>query len=102
LKRSDQQLATLGLEARQVLENPAFNEAFERMDTTIMNALRKADMRDAEGQRLLLQQLKLVDRIKGTLAGMIEGGKLAQSRIDSDDLRNESTLRRGLRQVTGR
>lgn len=102
MKKTEQQIATLGVEARLVLDSPAFNEAFERMDATIMNALRKADMRDAEGQRLLLQQLKLVDRIKVTLRGMIEHGKLAQAKIDADDMRDESRLRRGLRQVTGR
>ncbi|OUM01755.1 hypothetical protein [Variovorax sp. JS1663] len=102
MKRDDAQAATLGLEARQVLENPAFNDAFERMSRAIFQAWRKCDLRDAEGQRLLLQQAKLVDRIKATLGGMIEQGNLADARIQADDLRDESRLRRGLRSVTGR
>ncbi|MBT2322528.1 hypothetical protein J7E62_09240 [Variovorax paradoxus] len=102
MRKTKQQVATLGLEARQVLENPAFGEAFERMGSAIVSAWRKCDLRDVEGQRLLLQQAKLVDRIKGTLGGLIEQGKLAEAQIEAEDLRDESRLRRGLRSVTGR
>jgi hypothetical protein len=102
MKRADQQVATLGIEARQVLENPAFNEAFDRMKSAIFQAWSKCELRDAEGQRLLLQQAKVVDRVRTTLYGMIEQGKLAQAKIDADDLRDESRVRRGIRAVTGR
>jgi hypothetical protein len=101
-RSTHQKLSDMGVEARNVLGSPAFEEAFTRMQAAIDNAWHECDMRDTEGQRLLLQQAKLVGRVKATLQGMIEQGNLADSKINADDIRNESGIRRGIRAVTGR
>ena len=65
---NNQQLATMGQQAGQILSNPAWEEAWRRMDAEIHAAWVGSDVRDAEGQRLLLQQAKLVNRLKSTMA----------------------------------
>lgn len=75
-----QATATLGAQAAQVLDNPAFAEAFRLMSESIASAWRGCDMRDIEGQQLLLQQMKLVERVRAVLAGLVERGKLAAAK----------------------
>lgn len=94
-----QRQSDMGVHAAQVLENPAFAEAFEAMRASIVTAWAAADVRDTEGQQLLLQQIKIVERLKGTLAGMIDRGKLANSKMPVDDLQRESPMRRAMRRV---
>lgn len=86
-------------EARQVLDNPAFRYAMDGLKAEIVSNWRQAPIRDAEGQRLLLQMAKVCDLFEGMLVGMLESGKLAQAKIDIDDMRSDSTTRRLLRKV---
>jgi hypothetical protein len=48
---------------------------------------------------LLLQLAKVAEKFEGTLIGMIERGKMAQHKIDLNELRDESKPRRFFRQV---
>ncbi len=94
-----QQSADAGANAAQVLENPAFGAAWESMRAEIVEAWSNADMRDTEGQQLLLQQMKLLGRLRGKLAAMVEGGKFALAKISTEDLARESAARRLVRRV---
>lgn len=91
--------AQRGDEARQVLDNPAFRNAFDALKTRINLDWAECDLRDKERQVLLLQMRKVADYFESTLVGMVEGGKLAHARIDVDDMRTDSTTRRLLRKV---
>lgn len=71
----------MGRNAAQVLENPAFNEAFERMRAQLVEEWSKCPVNEVERQQFILQQMKLVNRIKTALAAMIDQGKLAESRM---------------------
>lgn len=100
---TQQEEANLGVAARQVLDNPAFTEAMQRVKDAQSRAWRNCDLRDVEGQKLLLQQAKVTDQLFAALVGLIEGGKMAQSKLDEktrmDELRDENIARRALRRV---
>lgn len=96
---TNQQLAQRGFEASQVLDNPVFKEAMDNLKNEIISEWKKCPVRDKEGQLLLLQLIKLSDKFEGMLIGMIEGGKLAQHKIDIDSVRDESVLRKWARKA---
>ena len=88
-----------GTEAAQVLDNGAFKEALQIMRDDAVKAWRDCPIRDTEGQQLLLQHAKLIDKFEGILRGVVESGKFAQRKIDIDDARSESKVQRMLRKV---
>ena len=90
-----------GREASTVLENEAFKTAMAAMKTAVLDQWKNCPIRDREGQVLLLQLAKLTDKFESILVGMVENGKLAQSKLDLNDLRDEHPSRRWFRKVTG-
>ena len=98
-RSENQQLADLGVEARQVLTNPAFNEALRLMREDAYRQWKTCPIRDAEGQLLLLQAARLTDKVESVLRGILEAGKLASAKISIDEERDESAPRRLMRRV---
>lgn len=96
---TNQQIAQRGLEASQVLDNPAYKAAMDALRVEVVEAWKKCPVRDKEGQVLLLQLAKLTDKFEGVLSGMVEGGKFASRQMELDDLRNESAARKMMRRV---
>lgn len=96
---NERQTASLGQEAAQLLNNPAYTEAIDRLRQDVRVQWLEAPVRDLEGQRLLLITAKLVEKLEATIRGMVEAGKLAQSRIDINDLRDESGIQRAVRKI---
>ena len=96
---NEKQQVLRGKEAAMVLENEAFKAAMEQLRNQVIEAWKAAPVRDVEGQKLLLQLVKLCDKYEGILSGMIENGKMAQHKLDLDDIRDESKTRRMLRRV---
>ena len=96
---TNQQIAQKGLEASQVLDNPAYRAAMEALRAEVIEAWKKCPVRDKEGQVLLLQLAKLTDKFESVLSGMVEGGKFAQRQLELDDIRNESTAKKLMRRV---
>lgn len=95
---TDHGTAQRGMEARQVLDNDAFKEAMTVLKEQIVEQWKACPVRDKEGQTLLLQLAKVAEKFEGTLIGMIERGKMAQHKIDLNELRDESKPRRFFRQ----
>lgn len=90
-----------GREASAVLENEAFKTAMSGLKSTVLEQWKQCPVRDREGQVLLLQLAKLTDKFESILVGMIENGKLAQNRIELNEIRDESASRRWARKITG-
>lgn len=88
-------------EARMLLDSDAYKNAHAGLKAQIIQQWKGCPVRDVEGQRLLLQLIKLADKFEGMLTGAIEAGKFAQHKIDLDNERNESKARRALRKVIG-
>lgn len=90
-----------GRRADEVLQNPAFREALEALRSDVVATWKACPVRDTEGQKLLLQLVKLTDKFEGLLVSRIQRGKDAQARIDLDSARDEPAARRFFRKVVG-
>lgn len=96
---NDQSLSLRGREAQALLDNPLLKEALDTLRKATVDQWRDTDMRDAQGQLLLLQLAKVTDRFEGLLRGIVDTGKIAQRRIDLDAIRDEPQARRFMRKV---
>jgi len=85
--------------AAMVLDNEAYTTAMDSMRVQVVQQWKDCPIRDKEGALLLLQLAKLTDKFDAILRGYVEGGKLAQHRIDLDSERNESRTRGLIRRV---
>jgi len=88
-----------GIDATQVLDNAAFNEAFALLNEAVLSQLDACPIRDHEGRLLLTQLRKIAFMYEGMLRGMVETGKLAKHKIDMNNLRDEGAGRKLLRIV---
>ena len=93
------QQAQRGVEASQLLDNPAFRAGLDRMKSEVVAQWKACPVRDQEGQLLLLQLAKMTDMFEGVLISMVEGGKFAQHQLKLDAIRNESAARKALRRA---
>lgn len=96
---TEQQISNRGLDASQVLGNPAYQEAMKALRESVVAKWKEVSLRDSEGQRLTLQMMKLADTFEGLLSGFVEAGKYANHKLELDKLRDESTARRIMRRV---
>ena len=94
-------MALRGREAQQIIDSEVFKDAMAQLKTSVIDQWKACPVRDREGQLLLLQLAKLVDKFESILVGTVETGKLAQHRIDVDAMRDESSMRRFARKVVG-
>lgn len=91
--------AQRGVEAKQVLENEAYRDAMASLKAQVYEQWKNCPVRDHEGQLLLLQLAKITEKFESILSGAVEAGKMAQHKIDLDELRNESKTRKFLRKI---
>jgi hypothetical protein len=96
---NDQSLSLRGREAQALLDNPMLAEAMATMRQATIDQWKETDLRDQQGQLLLLQLAKVTDRFEGLLRGIVDTGKLAQRRIDLNAIRDEPQARRFMRKV---
>ena len=64
---TEHQMAQRGMEAAQILENPAYRAAMDGLKAQIIEQWKASPIRDKEGQLLLLQLVKLADKFDGML-----------------------------------
>lgn len=98
---SERSISQRGLEAQQVLENEAYKQAIDRLKQDVVEKWKNSPIRDKEGQFVLLQLAKVTDKFEAILRGYIEAGKMAQHKIDIDDLRKDTATRGVLRRIVG-
>ena len=84
-----------GDRAREVLENEAFQWAFDELKTELTKSWETSPARDQEGREKLYQLLKLADKLKANLTTSLETGRLA--RLDLDH--KESLLSKAKRSI---
>lgn len=94
---TDHEIAKMGEDARQVLNNPAFQHAMAQMHELAHKAFKLVDLRDAEGLKIARQFASVTDDFESVMKRMVEGGKLAQLNIDKH--RDESAARKMTRKV---
>lgn len=94
---NDHEIAKQGDDARQVLNNPAFQKAMAQLHDLAHAAFKRTDIRDAEGLKLARQFAAVTDDFEAIMKRMVEGGKLAQLNLDKH--RDESAARKVARKV---
>jgi hypothetical protein len=96
---TEQQISNRGLEASQVLESQAYQDAMSALKASIVAKWKECSLRDPQGQVLTLQMMKLADTFEELLNGYVEAGKFAAHKLEIDRLRNESKAQRLMRRV---
>lgn len=96
---TDNDIANQGREAADVIENPAYQAALASLKLKVVSQLLACPVSDREQQVLLIQLAKLTDKFDSIIYGFMQGGKLAQEKINLDSLRNESSARKLMRRV---
>lgn len=74
----------MGRYAAQVLENPAFAQAFEHLKAAIVQRFVACPVHDVEQLQYLASQIKMVESVKAALSGLIETGKLAAHQLPAE------------------
>lgn len=81
-----------GINARLLLETPLLVEAFEETRKEYIAAWEKTPVRDDKGREMLWLMVRTLDKVKGHLLTVMEGGKLAERELA--DLQEKGKLRR--------
>ena len=81
-----------GINARLLLETPLLVEAFAETRKEYIAAWEKTPVRDHEGREKLWLMVRTLDKVKGHLQTVMEGGKLAERELT--DLQEKGKLRR--------
>ena len=71
-----------GDRAREVLENPAFAQAFEQIDQEFYEQWKTSPIRDHEGREELFRMQTLLGKLRLTLEATMTDGKLARQHLD--------------------
>lgn len=67
-----------GNRAKEVLENEAFNMAFEAIENEVIEQWKNSPARDAEGREKLHQYLMMLGKVKAHLSQTMESGRLTE------------------------
>jgi hypothetical protein len=68
--------------AALILDNPVFHEAFEGMHAQLIEAIAGANLREPDDLVLLVQQLKLLERVKTNFVSYVQVGEQADADIE--------------------
>ena len=82
-------------EAQRLMADPLLAEAFSKVESGIIDALKLSKLIDKDQDRELVLQLKALALVKGHMTQVIQTGQLARI------AKEESLARRALRRVVG-
>jgi hypothetical protein len=68
-----------GEQARRIVEDPLFAEAFERIERECFEAWKGSGWKDGDRREALYRQLKALGEVRTRLVAVMEGGKVARS-----------------------
>lgn len=76
MKTPDEEIRA-GREAELVLSNPIFRQAFDGIETGLIDKMRQVPMHDVDTQHELILTLQLLGSLKRRFTDAIETGKMA-------------------------
>lgn len=74
--------AELGQKAQDVLDNEAFQLAFETIEQELSDAWKQSPVRDQEGRESIFRALTMLGKVKQALTETINTGKLARLELN--------------------
>ena len=82
-----------GTQARAILDNPLWAEAWQGFEDRLLKEWRDAPASDTEGREVLWLMLKMSERVQGHIKGILETGQMAEMQIA--DLKKQRERRDG-------
>lgn len=79
-----EQEAFNGSRAREVLDNEVFQQAYDAIETELIERWKNSPARDQEGREKLWMYLHIHRQLKENLTRIMEGGKLAELNLERD------------------
>ena len=81
---ADKQLSEikLGAQAQQILDNPVYKDAIERVRENIVSSMTNSPIGDEKTHNRLVIALKLLNQINKQLTDVMQTGKLASIQTD--------------------
>lgn len=70
-----------GMEAERIMSEPLVKEAFDKVEASIIEALRRCDVRKEDEMKSLTLSLQLLGQIKGQFVTVIQTGQLARKSL---------------------
>lgn len=67
-----------GFEAERLMSDPLMVEAFQEIERGLVEALKRADLKDREMQHEIVLSLQVMSRVQGFLKDVIATGKMAR------------------------
>lgn len=83
-----------GMEAERLLEEPLLKQAFEGIESGLVENLKRVPMGDTKTQHELVLTLQLLQQLKGHFLTVMQTGKMAR-------IQKESMAKRVIRAVRG-
>ena len=71
-----------GNRAREILENPLFDQVFSDIEAEVIEQWKSSPARDEAGREKLWIYLSMLKKVRQTIQTALESGKLAQLEID--------------------
>lgn len=73
-----------GQEARDLFESPMFREAFDTVESSILQKWKDCSVKDKDVQHELKQMFHVLSEVKRYIQTVMETGKMAQIQLESD------------------
>lgn len=83
-----------GMEAQRVMAEPLLVEAFSRLESGVLDQLRRVGLGDEKAHHTLIATLQTIGAVKGHLLQIMETGKMASI------TKEESKARKFLNKIT--
>lgn len=78
-----------GREAEQLMRNPIFKEAFEKVEVGITDAMKMSALGDEKTHNTLVISLQLLEQLKRHIKTTMETGKMAQIQVKRETMRQK-------------
>jgi len=70
-------------QAKRLLEDPMFKEAFESIRQEAITAWQQTSARDTEAREIAWLTVKVLGRIEGALQSAVDSGRIAAARVQA-------------------
>jgi hypothetical protein len=74
-----------GREAQRIMDEPMIKEAFDKIESGVIQSMRLCPMADKETQHQLVLTLQILGNFKGVFQEVMATGKLAQIQEDAEN-----------------
>lgn len=89
---SPQQRRVIGAEAKQLLENKHFREAFSAVETRVIESAKSCDPNKPDHAQNIVITLQLLEAVKREIVRKIEDGEMAKIELDEIEKKTRKSV----------